>query len=194
MPLTPEQIKQGIVPDQRYLWRSSVGVPSLATFVSLGRSESMPDEWVQYHTGLFSVIPRSAAAVFEAQQVFGDTLRDFGVATNISAISTPVNWHQFVFLFSAGFSSGSGMTEGTPESKARNAKILKTLLGVAGEHGWAEYRAAPFFQDVAADAYSFNNHALRRFNETLKDAVDPNGILAPGRGGIWPKHFRKDRT
>ena len=41
-------------------------------------------------------------------------------------------------------------------------------------------------QDDVADQYSFNNHVLRRFNETLKDAIDPNGILSPGRAGIWP--------
>lgn len=29
-----------------------------------------------------------------------------------------------------------------------------------------------------------------RFNETLKDALDPNGILAPGRCGIWPRKYR----
>jgi hypothetical protein len=40
------------------------------------------------------------------------------------------------------------------------------------------------------DVYSFNNHALRRFHETLKDAVDPNGVLSPGRYAIWPKHLR----
>ncbi len=39
--------------------------------------------------------------------------------------------------------------------------------------------------------YSFNNHALRRFHEAIKDAIDPNGILAPGKSGIWPKHLRK---
>jgi (+)-pinoresinol hydroxylase len=38
---------------------------------------------------------------------------------------------------------------------------------------------------------SFNNHALRRFHETIKDAVDPNGILSPGKCGIWPKGMRK---
>jgi FAD/FMN-containing dehydrogenase len=31
---------------------------------------------------------------------------------------------------------------------------------------------------------------LIRFHEALKDAVDPNGILSPGRYGIWPKHLR----
>lgn len=27
----------------------------------------------------------------------------------------------------------------------------------------------------------------------LKDCIDPNGILAPGRGGIWPKNLRDER-
>ena len=44
------------------------------------------------------------------------------------------------------------------------------------------------------NAYSFNNHALRRFCETLKDAIDPNGIIAAGREGIWPRHLREDHA
>jgi hypothetical protein len=43
------------------------------------------------------------------------------------------------------------------------------------------------------DVYSFNNHAFRRFAESLKDALDPNGIVAPGRSGIWPKRFRTNK-
>jgi hypothetical protein len=44
------------------------------------------------------------------------------------------------------------------------------------------------------DTYSFNNHALRRFHETVKDAVDPNGIISAGRYGIWPKHLRGNKA
>ena len=29
------------------------------------------------------------------------------------------------------------------------------------------------------NVYAFNNHALLRFHETLKDAIDPNGICVP---------------
>jgi 4-cresol dehydrogenase (hydroxylating) len=193
IPLSPEQIAHGTAQNQRYLWRSSLGIPSLATWVSLGRSESVPDAWQPNHIGMFAVIPRSAEGLFEAQQVFGDTLRDLGANTSISALSAPLNWYQFSFFFSAGFSSGGGNPESTPESRARDAEILKTLIAKSGEHGWAEYRAAPYFQDAVANEYSFNNYALRRFNEALKDAVDPNGILAPGRGGIWPAPFRHMR-
>jgi (+)-pinoresinol hydroxylase len=46
------------------------------------------------------------------------------------------------------------------------------------------------FQQAVTDVYSFNNHALRSFHETLKDAIDPNGILSAGRYAIWPRHLR----
>jgi 4-cresol dehydrogenase (hydroxylating) len=44
--------------------------------------------------------------------------------------------------------------------------------------------------DECAAAYSFNDHALRKLQQKIKDAVDPNGILSAGRYGIWPKHLR----
>jgi 4-cresol dehydrogenase (hydroxylating) flavoprotein subunit len=47
--------------------------------------------------------------------------------------------------------------------------------------------------DLAAEQYSFNDHAYMRFVETIKDAVDPNGILAPGKQGIWPRAMRETR-
>ena len=45
--------------------------------------------------------------------------------------------------------------------------------------------------DDCAKAYSFNNNALLRLHERLKDAVDPNGIISAGRYGIWPRHLRR---
>jgi 4-cresol dehydrogenase (hydroxylating) len=48
--------------------------------------------------------------------------------------------------------------------------------------------------DDVAGVYSYNNHALLHFHETMKDALDPNGILSPGKSGIWPKAMRKARA
>lgn len=43
---------------------------------------------------------------------------------------------------------------------------------------------------LAQEQYAFADHACRRFVEKLKDAVDPAGIFAPGKQGIWPRALR----
>jgi 4-cresol dehydrogenase (hydroxylating) len=69
-------------------------------------------------------------------------------------------------------------------------KLLREVLRCNAALGYGDYRAPPVLQDAVADQYSFNNFALRRFNERLKDAIDPNGIILPGRGGVWPRALR----
>lgn len=48
----------------------------------------------------------------------------------------------------------------------------------------------PSFLDMISDQNDYNNYAYRRFFETIKDAIDPNGILSPGKMGIWPEKYR----
>jgi 4-cresol dehydrogenase (hydroxylating) len=45
--------------------------------------------------------------------------------------------------------------------------------------------------DLAASQYDFNNHALMRMSESIKEALDPNGILSPGKQGIWPRKIKE---
>lgn len=194
IPLTEAQLQNTTGPYPTSMRRNiTQGVPGLGIWKNLGRTESLPDTWAQGHIGLFAVLPRSAEAIFEAQQVFTDSMADLGLQSGLNACSLPNNWYQYTFLFSAGFSTGGGNMSNDPESRKKISDGLKALLVIAGEHGWGEYRAAPYFQDAVAEQYSFNDHSLRRFNEAIKDAVDPKGILAPGRGGIWPRNMRGDR-
>jgi len=72
--------------------------------------------------------------------------------------------------------------------------LMDVLVDDAAKDGYGEYRAHVTYMDRIANTYDFNHHALWRLNETLKDALDPNGILAPGKSGIWPKALRGKRT
>ena len=74
--------------------------------------------------------------------------------------------------------------------KQRAKELLKHLIADAAEAGYGEYRAHPEFMDQVARTYNFNDNAMLRFSERLKDSIDPNGILAPGKQGIWPEYLR----
>jgi 4-cresol dehydrogenase (hydroxylating) flavoprotein subunit len=78
------------------------------------------------------------------------------------------------------------------EQARRALRIFPELVRDASALGYGEYRTHLSFMDLVGDQYAFNDHALRRFAERIKDAVDPNGILSPGKQGIWPRHLRGD--
>jgi FAD/FMN-containing dehydrogenase len=76
------------------------------------------------------------------------------------------------------------------DKNRRRRELFLKLVQACGEKGWGEYRAPVVFHDEVQAQFSFNNHVQRRFLETIYDALDPNGILSPGKVGIWPKHAR----
>ncbi|KAH7376894.1 glycolate oxidase [Plectosphaerella cucumerina] len=73
-------------------------------------------------------------------------------------------------------------------------KITTRFHEEARKRKFAAYRTHILDMDRNAQAFDFNNHSYRRFVETLKDTLDPRGILSPGKQGIWPQRFRTGRT
>jgi (+)-pinoresinol hydroxylase len=193
VPLTHEQIEKTTGPYPTNMRRNvTQGVPGLGVWYMVGRSEQAPNTWNETHIGLFSLVARSGEAVMQAQKDFADIANRLKVPNLFpNALSTPVNWYQFTFIMGNGF--GMSMGANTPEGKKHAVEQLRQVLAENAKRGYGDYRAPPMLQDDVADQYSYNNHVLRRFNEAIKDAIDPNGILSPGRGGIWPAAHRSLR-
>ena len=80
-----------------------------------------------------------------------------------------------------------------PAFMKRVDPFLRALIKDAHAHGYGEYRTHLDYMDTVADTYDFNDHALRRLNEKIKNALDPAGILAPGKSGIWPAAYARAR-
>jgi len=76
----------------------------------------------------------------------------------------------------------------------RTRQLFETLVRACADNGWTIYRIHAHFQPLGMQMYGFNDGALHRLHETLKDAIDPNGIVSAGRYDIWPRHLRRDRA
>ncbi|CRL20910.1 FAD-linked oxidase-like, C-terminal [Penicillium camemberti] len=64
------------------------------------------------------------------------------------------------------------------------------MVRAAREAGYGEYRAHIEHMDLVAEQYYYGGGALMRPFKRIKDTLDPNGILSPGKQGIWAKRYR----
>ncbi|MBN4075012.1 MAG: p-cresol methylhydroxylase [SAR86 cluster bacterium] len=161
--------------------RVAIGVPNMEIF------RIVPQDGLLYFSAL---TPRSAEAIFRGQQVFGEIYREMGLGSGPNPYQGAATWHPRAFILINGFS----LSRTDTDHNARVREAFSMCIQAAAAEGWGEYRAPPAFATEVMNAYSFNNNILRRFCEELKDGIDPNGIIAPGRGGIWPRYLREDQA
>jgi 4-cresol dehydrogenase (hydroxylating) len=102
---------------------------------------------------------------------------------------------QFGFDYYGGFTAGERamhhifaaiFDRDDPKQSHAAGALIETLIREAGAAGYGQYRTHLSYMDLAAAQYDFNDHALMRLSGTIKTALDPNGILSPGKQGIWP--------
>jgi 4-cresol dehydrogenase (hydroxylating) len=174
--------------DQKQIpFRVSIGAPNLEAFSQGAVRSKYNSHPMDGHLLFAPVIPKTGEAALEATRLLAGICAEQRVPGLNPLFVAPQAWLYRSFVMVAGFPVSRSDPKVNATSRASFLKALK----IAAERGWGEYRASPVFSDAVSDIYSYNGHALRRFTESLKDAADPNGILAPGRAGIWPKHLRR---
>ena len=166
-----------VVPEQVHpADRAQVGVPSLDLIQMAAWRGGDPA-----HTDFSLVCPPTGADAVKQARFIRRRVEEFG------------------FDYAAGFTTNRrhaialcllSFDKSDEQQRARVADLFPLLVRDAAREGYAPYRSHIAFMDLIAEQYDFNGHALMRLNETIKDALDPNGILAPGKQGIWPSSMR----
>ncbi|KAL8293539.1 hypothetical protein RQP46_000240 [Phenoliferia psychrophenolica] len=77
-----------------------------------------------------------------------------------------------------------------PEQRRKAFKCIQVLIEDHAKLGYGEYRTHIALQDQVMETYNYNDSALLRLHEKMKDGLDPRGIMAPGRSGVWPASYR----
>jgi 4-cresol dehydrogenase (hydroxylating) flavoprotein subunit len=155
------------------------GVPNLEALQMI--------EWYSENDGghiCFSpVVPATGRDLAQVHQLLRTTLeREAGLDYMVGSVS--LNARSLIHVGLIIFNTAD-------EAIARRAyDTSRMMVAKAAEHGFGEFRAHLDSMDAVADHYGFNDHAYLRFVEKIKDAVDPLGILSPGKQGIWPSHLR----
>jgi 4-cresol dehydrogenase (hydroxylating) len=182
LPIPPE--KEAALGD-----KPRFGIPSLEVFSLVARNPFTAKDPADGHADFFAMLPRKASAVWEAARVMFEAYKEMGAPSLHHPFSTPINYYSRCFIMAT-----IVQTWRDPAKNARSRELFAKVMDRCAEHGWGCYRTSPAFQDRLVSKYSFNNNALLHFQEKLKDGIDPNGILSPGRYGIWPAKMRNKRA
>ena len=137
------------------------------------------------HIGFSPVSPIRGAEAMKQYTMVRDRMHEYGFDyMSIFAIGWRELHHVVELLFD----------RRDPAIKRKADELFRLLVREAAAAGYGEYRTHLSYMDDIAATYGWNDHALMKLNQTIKDALDPRGILAPGKQGIWPARYRGNRT
>ena len=95
-----------------------------------------------------------------------------------AAVLIPTNARSFIHVTMVIFDTKS-------EAEARRAyETSRLLVRECAKHGYGEYRTSRLHGSRLRAVQLRGDHAYKRLTETIKDAVDPNGILSPESGDL----------
>ena len=171
-PLTDEQV-EAVANKQRY------GIPTLDLFASRSGPNARPSEG---HMDFSPIIAPRGEELLAVLDVTGKAYGDFGL---VPPFASGAMFHPRAMTVFHGVP-----TYRDARDNRRSRALYERMLADCAAHGWSVYRAHAYYQRRAMQSYDFNDGALHRLHETLKDAIDPKGIISAGRYDIWPKHLR----
>ena len=167
------------------------GIPNMSNYSMMSRSPNGPANPYDGHSDFIAVASRTADSVVAASKALYEAQKDMGLELTATPFRAPITWFHKAFLVSVGV---VWTQRDNPAGNLKARAEYEGLLTRMAAAGFTPYRTNPNSHDLLIRQFSFNNHALLRFQEALKDAADPNGILAPGRYGLWPKRLRGSRA
>lgn len=115
----------------------------------------------------------------------GHELYDFYIEAKKTSAAAGFNFTSDFHLY-ARYVVAIGIMMFQPQTQGPSIHaVMDSLTEVALQKGFSEYRTHVTFMDDVAGHFNFNEHALGRLTQRLKDLLDPRGILSPGKQGVW---------
>jgi 4-cresol dehydrogenase (hydroxylating) len=161
----------------------SLGVPNLRSLSTVARNKRLPFIpegmiWVSL------MLPHDGNELIRANEVLTPLLKELGIWSGMEFMTPYPTWERALKL---------AIVALTTQDQEWNEKVvegLKKVIQVGAENGWPEFRSHPVLQETVRETYNYSDGALLQLHDDIKDVIDPNGILSPGRYGIWPKDMR----